>query len=259
MSEMQKILVIDDEQVILDVVRDTLSEKGYEVLTAATTEAAQEILDTVDVGLILLDQFIDENNGLDFLADMRARQKRDIPVIIITGYPHRESVETALKYGIKDYMTKPIDFVRLCAVVRAIMPRKTPPGDVPEGAFANLVTLVIADSKETVKPLVEALHELNAHVTEVTNWFDGMRMMGREKPQVVFISSNLSEVDGTTMINRLQKGAEGKKRAFVLIEDSPKADHRRKGEIFLGHKIRIDGLTVESLASLLKDIEIKED
>jgi two-component system response regulator VicR len=104
---MRKILVVDDEPDILELIKDILKSK-YEVYTAKNVKEAVSTLEKIKIDLIILDIMMPQIDGWDFLWMIRGSEKyREIPVIIVTARADAEDKLIGLKEGVKDYIVKP--------------------------------------------------------------------------------------------------------------------------------------------------------
>ena len=119
---MAKVLLVDDELTMLQLVGDLLRQEGHEVFPHTTTHAATEALPTVAPDLVITDLYFDKTNphGLDILRKARELIPPAI-VIVITGFGSIETAVEAMKNGAFDYLEKPfkVDELRL-AVQRAL-------------------------------------------------------------------------------------------------------------------------------------------
>jgi DNA-binding NtrC family response regulator len=103
---MKRILVIDDEQSIRDLLKDFLETKGFEVVTAPDGESGLELLNEEKFDLFLLDLMMPGISGLDVLRE-RADEKSGIPCIVITAHATVQTAVEAMKLGAFDYLPKP--------------------------------------------------------------------------------------------------------------------------------------------------------
>uniref|UniRef100_A0A7V3JAV4 Response regulator n=1 Tax=candidate division CPR3 bacterium TaxID=2268181 RepID=A0A7V3JAV4_UNCC3 len=104
---MKKILVVDDEPDILELIKDILKSK-YDVYTAKNVKEAVSTLEKIKIDLIILDIMMPQIDGWDFLWMIRGSEKyREIPVIIVTARADAEDKLIGLKEGVKDYIVKP--------------------------------------------------------------------------------------------------------------------------------------------------------
>jgi DNA-binding NtrC family response regulator len=113
------LLVVDDEQAILQVVQRLAEDAGFEVMACASGLTAMELLRRRPADLAMVDLRMPNINGLDVLKNIRAH----VPlcdVILMTGYAGVESAVEAIKFGARDYLTKPFDLARLSALLRSV-------------------------------------------------------------------------------------------------------------------------------------------
>ncbi len=111
-----KILIIDDDLDLLETLRLLLSAENYEVFTSASGKEAEALLDTHRFASILIDIYLPDFDGLEFIA---RTQRKDIhtPFIVITGSSEIEKARKAIKIGVFDYLLKPIKNRQLIQVV----------------------------------------------------------------------------------------------------------------------------------------------
>ncbi len=103
-----KILVVDDEAIVLSLVRDALEDEDYEVSTAARAGDALAILESRPIDLIVTDIRMPDMNGIDMAR--RARMLRpEVGVVFMTGYANINSAKDAIKEGALDYVLKPFE------------------------------------------------------------------------------------------------------------------------------------------------------
>jgi DNA-binding NtrC family response regulator len=107
MSE-KTILVVDDEPIVRESIRDWLKEAGYNVMTAETGEEAIKLLEKYDISILVIDVRLPGRTGISVLKDVKA-SKPQIKSIVITAYPSEELSEEAKKQGAVDYLVKPIN------------------------------------------------------------------------------------------------------------------------------------------------------
>lgn len=126
-----KILVVDDEQDICEILRFNLEKEGYEVDSANSAEEALVLIDTMQSGgtalypdLILLDVMMGEMSGFQMVQKLRHNPKTEhIPVIFITALDGEDQIVEGLNYGADDYIAKPLSMKEVKARVRAVLRR----------------------------------------------------------------------------------------------------------------------------------------
>jgi two-component system chemotaxis response regulator CheY len=116
------ILVVDDEEAVRKPVSLQLRKAGYDVLEAADAEQAMSLLvaDAVVIDLVLLDIRMPNVDGTELLEQFR-RRLPTVPVLILTGFPDTECARSVLKYGVVNYLVKPISKEELLEAVRNAM------------------------------------------------------------------------------------------------------------------------------------------
>jgi two-component system KDP operon response regulator KdpE len=114
----QKILIVDDEKLILISTRIVLESVGYGVLTAASGEEAISKAKEEQPGLILLDIMMPGIDGWETLSRLKEdSETKDIPVIIFTAREHSRGRQLAREMGAADYFQKPFEPDELIAIV----------------------------------------------------------------------------------------------------------------------------------------------
>ena len=108
------ILVVEDNQLNRELLRDWLEVEGYEVWPAADLNASYEVFSKRPPDAVLLDINLGSESGLDLLAWMRQKPElREIPVIAVTAHALVAEQEGMLQAGCRACLSKPIDFERL--------------------------------------------------------------------------------------------------------------------------------------------------
>lgn len=117
----KKILVIDDEPMILESVSFNLKQEGYEVVTVTDGEAGLKLVEADDFDMILLDLMLP---GMDGLEVCRAiRKQSEIPIIMLTAKEGEIDRVLGLELGADDYVTKPFSMRELMARVKRVLKR----------------------------------------------------------------------------------------------------------------------------------------
>jgi two-component system response regulator PilR (NtrC family) len=101
-----RILIVDDEEVLRDVLDVMLRREGFEILTAASGEEALNVLETEEVDLVILDVMLPGISGIDTLRSIRISTPA-LPVIVITAFSSIDGAIEAMKYGAFHYIPKP--------------------------------------------------------------------------------------------------------------------------------------------------------
>jgi two-component system response regulator GlrR len=114
---MDRILVLDDDQNLLQVIRIRLEANGFRVATAVNAEEALAIARKKGVDLALVDLKISGGNGIEVMQELHTMNP-DIPIIILTAYGTIQSAVDAMKKGAYSYLSKPFDYQDLLLQIK---------------------------------------------------------------------------------------------------------------------------------------------
>ncbi len=116
-----KILIIDDEEDVREVLRIHLESANYNVIEAENGEEGVTLMKSganlLQVGLIICDIRMPKVNGVEAI-DFLKENAPSIPIMVVTGYPDSELAVSLLKKGVKDYLVKPVEKEKLLAKVK---------------------------------------------------------------------------------------------------------------------------------------------
>ena len=122
-----RLLVVEDEPSIAELISINLRHAGFTVLTAATAEAAREVVDRELPGLVVLDWMLPDRSGIALCRQWRSESRtRDLPVIMLTARAEEADQVQGLEAGADDYLVKPFSPRTLVARVRAVLRRRSP-------------------------------------------------------------------------------------------------------------------------------------
>lgn len=137
---MQRILVVDDESDIRDLLSYNLKKEGFDVETAADGNAALEKARQQHFDLVVLDLMLPNINGIDVCKLFRSDPKlADLPVLMLTAKGEEIDRIVGLEVGADDYMTKPFSPRELVARIKAILRRTASPARPPDGSAVEQV------------------------------------------------------------------------------------------------------------------------
>lgn len=119
----KKILVVEDEEKILEVVTSLMEKQGYEVYQAEDGKKALEIFNNNEISLIILDLMLPDISGEEIC--MKIREKSRVPIIMLTAKIDEANLLKGLDIGADDYITKPFSLMELVARVKVILRRSS--------------------------------------------------------------------------------------------------------------------------------------
>lgn len=141
-----KILIVEDEKKLVDILKKALMREGYSVDMAFDGAAGLRKGLKGTYGLIILDIMLPKKDGLEVCAELRARHVHT-PVIMLTARTTVEDRVKGLDTGADDYITKPFGLDELCARIRAVLRRRK----IAESAAIKIADLVMDTKKHEVR------------------------------------------------------------------------------------------------------------
>ncbi len=136
-----KILVVDDEKLLVKGIKFNLEQEGYQVITAFDGEEAVRLAHDESIDLILLDLMLPKMDG--FTACRTIREFSNVPIIMLTAKGEDIDKILGLEYGADDYITKPFNIREVTARIKAILRRinPAPKGDSGKVMVSGEITL----------------------------------------------------------------------------------------------------------------------
>jgi DNA-binding response OmpR family regulator len=148
-SNVQSVLVVEDEASIASFVALYLKNAGYEVRTATNGTEALVSVQKSQPSLIVLDLMLPDIDGIEICR--RIRQKSDVPILMLTARDEDVDKIIGLEVGADDYMTKPFNPRELVARVKSILRRAAPERKDPESAVIQHGDLTVDAGRREVK------------------------------------------------------------------------------------------------------------
>ncbi|MBT6341760.1 MAG: response regulator [Desulfobacula sp.] len=152
-----KILMVDDENVILDVAEEYFQKKGYEVFTAGNGIEALDVLSREKIGCVFTDINMPVMDGLDLAEKIRMKDNT-LPIVVMTGYPSLDNTIQTLKNGVIDYLITPVNLEQMELTLKRILRER-------ELFVENLILKEEVERQERLKKLnnelLERVQEVN--------------------------------------------------------------------------------------------------
>ena len=121
----ETILIVDDEEDIIELIKYNLKNEGYSILSAQSGEQAIKIAEQSRPDLIVLDLMLPRMDGLEVTRYLRSNEEtRDMPIVMLTAKGEESDIVTGLELGANDYISKPFSPKVLVARIRAIFRRR---------------------------------------------------------------------------------------------------------------------------------------
>ena len=121
---MTNILIVDDEQDIVDLIKFNLKKTGYNVFEAYDGEEAISVVKDNQIGLILLDWMLPKKDGIDVCKELKSESStQQVPIIMVSAKNEEFDIVLALELGADDYISKPFSVRELLARVKVVLKR----------------------------------------------------------------------------------------------------------------------------------------
>jgi DNA-binding NtrC family response regulator len=117
----ERILVVDDEPDIRNLVSDILTDEGYQVQAAATANKAREFVQEADYDLVLLDIWMPGEDGISLLKDWQQHNAIQCPIVMMSGHGTVETAVEATRLGAFSFVEKPLTTAKLISTIRSAL------------------------------------------------------------------------------------------------------------------------------------------
>lgn len=210
---MAKVLVVDDESSILNIIAYNLKKEGYEVITAEDGEAGLDLVFSENPDLVLLDIMMPKMDGYEVCR--KVREKSNVPIIMLTARADEVDKVVGLEIGADDYVTKPFGNRELLARVKAHLRRSTAK-DIPSeaGNVQNFGDLTIDFDRYEVTKRGEVI---NLTMRE----FELLTYLATQKSQIFNRETLLEKVWGYEYFGDVRAVDVTIRRLREKIEDDP--------------------------------------
>ena len=201
--DMPKILVVDDEEDLCEILKFNLEIEGYEVDTAFSAEEALK-MDIASYQLLLLDVMMGEISGFKMASILKKEEKTaDIPIIFLTAKDTENDMLTGFNLGADDYISKPFSIRQVVARVKAVLRRTSDKEKVPENECLKYETKRIKASVDGQEvPLTKKEFEILKLLLENKgNVFSREEILSRIWKDEVYVLDRTIDVN----ITRLRK------------------------------------------------------
>ncbi|MBU1125596.1 MAG: response regulator [Candidatus Omnitrophica bacterium] len=200
---MGKILVVDDEVNLRELLRGTLKMKGFEVITVPTAEQAFEHIYAQQFDLILLDINLAQDSGISVLKKIREHQSK-VPVVIYSGLMTDEKEREARAAGANEVLSKSLGIPQIADRIVKIVNAKERLFQEPSSRKEKLILLV--DDEAAIRMVLRKFLESKGYkVQEAENGEKAVEIAQAQKFSAVLLDMNMPGIDGLETLQRLLK------------------------------------------------------
>jgi len=185
------ILYLEDDDSLLKQTSDVLEDFVENVYAVKTSKQAMQILKDKKIDLIISDILLENENGIDFLRDLKSKNIK-IPTVLTTAHTDTKYLLEAIKLKVENYIVKPINLKELLNTLHDIVLPLTQEIQIQKNANIIKTISVITDSKqvEVVKCIIE---HLNDNHEFISSYSDIMEKISISKPTLIKLFKELSE------------------------------------------------------------------
>ncbi len=182
-----KVLVVDDEKLIVKGIRFSLEQDGMEVACAYDGEEALEMIRAQEFDIVLLDLMLPKLSGLEVCQQVREFSK--VPIIMVTAKGDDMDKIMGLEYGADDYITKPFNILEVKARIKAVLRRQSAEAKSENAADASVIE--ISDMRLEVED--RRLYIQDKEINLTFKEFDVLELLVRN-PNKVYSREKLLEL-----------------------------------------------------------------
>jgi signal transduction histidine kinase/CheY-like chemotaxis protein/ligand-binding sensor domain-containing protein len=209
------VLVIDDDPQVRDLVQRTLSKDGFDVVVAEDGPSGLALAKELRPAVITLDVMMPGMDGWAVLTALKADPATaDIPVVVVTIVDDRNM---GFALGAADYLTKPVDWHRLSAVIRKHRRNGT--------AQTALIVEDDADIRDTLR---RTLEQDGWSVLEAVNGREGITCVARQTPAIILLDLMMPEMDGFEFVHQLRAREDCRAVPVIVITAKDLTDEDRR-------------------------------
>jgi len=186
------VLYLEDDNSLLHQTKDMLSDFVKNVFAVKTSKEALEVIKKERVDVIISDILLENENGIDFLRELKETQDIHIPTILTTAHTDTKYLLDAIKLKVENYIVKPINLKELLNTLHDIVLPLTQEKEIQKNSNVIRTISAITDSKqvEVIKSILDDLNEQNEFIASYT---DIMQKISISKPTLIKLFKELSE------------------------------------------------------------------
>lgn len=186
------VLYLEDDDSLLNQTRDMLSDFLKNVYAVKTSEEAMQIIKQKKVDVIISDILLENENGIDFLRELKQDKNIEIPAILTTAHTDTKYLLDAIKLKVENYIVKPINLKELLNTLHDIVLPLTQAKEIQKSFNIIRTISAITDSKQ-VEVIRCMLDHLNENNELVSSYSEIMEQVSISKPTLIKLFKELAE------------------------------------------------------------------
>lgn len=192
-----RILVVDDDERMRELLLDTLSALGYETIGAKDGEEALVLLEDEKVDLVITDIMMPKMNGATLLERIKGKNPQ-LPVVLITGYNYIYPMEQMIDKGASGFISKPFRIGRVEELISKVLNTKPEKSGKKDRSAKKI--LVVDDDDALRSVLEETLVSLSYQVTTASDGQDALNKLKSDSYDLVITDIKMPKMDGKELL-----------------------------------------------------------
>jgi DNA-binding response OmpR family regulator len=241
---MKKILIIEDDLVLLDLLKEKLNRAGYEIASVTDGNLAIKEIESFKPDLILLDMVLPGISGIELLERFHKDLSiKSIPVIIVSNSGQPIEIEKALKLGVKDYLIKtefsPEDILEKVDKIfsnrkeinetQERAERKNIDEVQKEKQSREMISVLIVEDDKFLKDLLsQKLQKEGMKVIEATDGETALSLVKKEMPRIILLDLILPSISGFEVLEKIKNDPEISFIPVVVLSNLGEEKDKRK-------------------------------
>ncbi len=193
MNKNHRILIVDDDENLLKLLRETLEAIGYTALSATNGVSAIQLVKSNQVDLVIADISMPEMDGLQLLQQIKEFNPR-LPVLLITGVNMNNIKDRVYQYGADAFLDKPFRISKIESLLERLLSNQAGRSKV----------LVVDDNNEFRTQFASQLEELGFRVIEASGGVEALEKLSRDHIDSVVADYVMPDIDGLELARRLK-------------------------------------------------------
>lgn len=196
---MPKLLLVDDDPNLIEMMIEPLESEGFTVLTAANGEEGLERFHSGRPDIILTDLNMPKMNGIDFITEVR-KTDPNIPIVILTGDAIKNTIQLAVseKMGADLSLPKPLDPTSLIDKIRAVK-------EIEKGCKSKPRALVVDDEEDIRDFLVDALDLNGIESIQAKDGVEALNLFTKNDFDVIITDIYMPNMNGLELIQKIRE------------------------------------------------------
>lgn len=238
-----KVVLVEDEEVLLDVLEGKLRKEGYEVFSAKDGQAGLDLIRAIQPDIVLLDIIMPRMDGIEVLTHMHNDAVlSSIPVIIISNSGQAVEIEKATALGAKDYLVKaefdPQEVLDKMSALLRVMGKEKDAGSadaVPEKTGttalnpADFRVLLVEDDSFLRDLISQKMKKEGFIVIEAVDGEESLRKAETENPHIILLDLILPGADGFDILKKLKENPSVSKVPVIVLSNLGQKEDVEKG------------------------------